>query len=158
MFAAFEMPPASLVAGDSTCAQVRASSFHTACRLDRSACQTFAAPQKRGWINQLPKYLPWLKRSSPYYNLISDESQIWQGEAAEAAAPDRHSQESQQDGQPAAYPALSPTPLMLLASWGAILPVLDPHGWPAHISRRVLPSMPQSSTWPGPGTRLCPTL
>lgn len=24
--------------------------------------------------------LPWLKRDSPYYNLISDESQIWQCE------------------------------------------------------------------------------
>ncbi|KAL4458456.1 hypothetical protein ABPG75_013321 [Micractinium tetrahymenae] len=33
---------------------------------------------KRGWILQLPKYLPWLKRTDPYYNLISDESQIWQ--------------------------------------------------------------------------------
>ncbi|KAL4422147.1 hypothetical protein ABPG77_006836 [Micractinium sp. CCAP 211/92] len=31
-----------------------------------------------GWTKELPKYLPWLKRTSPYYNLISDESQIWQ--------------------------------------------------------------------------------
>jgi hypothetical protein len=35
--------------------------------------------QNRGWIKLLAKILPWLKRSDPYYNLISDESQIWQG-------------------------------------------------------------------------------
>ena len=38
--------------------------------------------QSDGWTKELPKYLPWLKRTSPYYNLISDESQIWQGGAA----------------------------------------------------------------------------
>lgn len=38
--------------------------------------------QKTNWTKELPKYLPWLKRTSPYYNLISDESQIWQGEPA----------------------------------------------------------------------------
>ncbi len=37
-------------------------------------------PQKSGWTRKLPQILPWLQRSSPYYNLISDESQIWQGE------------------------------------------------------------------------------
>jgi hypothetical protein len=31
------------------------------------------------WTAKLAKVLPWLKRTSPYYNLISDESQIWQG-------------------------------------------------------------------------------
>jgi hypothetical protein len=31
-----------------------------------------------GWTKKLPTYLPWLTRSSPYYNLISDESQVWQ--------------------------------------------------------------------------------
>ena len=39
---------------------------------------TVRPPQKRGWITKLPKFLPWIKRDSPYYNLISDESQIWQ--------------------------------------------------------------------------------
>ena len=31
-------------------------------------------------MKALPKFVPWLDRNSPYYNLISDESQIWQGE------------------------------------------------------------------------------
>ena len=36
--------------------------------------------QVTGWTKKLPTYLPWLTRNSPYYNLISDESQVWQGE------------------------------------------------------------------------------
>lgn len=40
--------------------------------------------QVTGWTKKLPQYLPWLKRSSPYYNLISDESQVWQGEQRDA--------------------------------------------------------------------------
>ncbi len=43
--------------------------------------------QSDGWTKELPKYLPWLKRTSPYYNLISDESQIWQGEAGSQRPP-----------------------------------------------------------------------
>ena len=36
-------------------------------------------PQNRQWVAELPKHVPWLSRGSPYYNLISGESQIWQG-------------------------------------------------------------------------------
>jgi len=46
--------------------------------LDANGFVKYDVRLKRGWIKQLPMFLPWLKRSDPYYNLISDESQIWQ--------------------------------------------------------------------------------
>ena len=36
--------------------------------------------QRRGWTKKLAKYLPWLKKGT-VFNLVSDESQIWQGES-----------------------------------------------------------------------------
>lgn len=35
--------------------------------------------QNTEWTKKLASSLKWLKRGSPYYNLISDESQVWQG-------------------------------------------------------------------------------
>lgn len=35
--------------------------------------------QNTEWTKKLASALKWLKRGSPYYNLISDESQVWQG-------------------------------------------------------------------------------
>lgn len=35
--------------------------------------------QNREWTTALPKIVRWIRPGSPYYNLISDESQIWQG-------------------------------------------------------------------------------
>lgn len=63
------------------CGHAALCSWRAFYRCARPARCFIATLQKRGWITQLPKYLPWLKRTDPYYNLISDESQIWQGEA-----------------------------------------------------------------------------
>jgi hypothetical protein len=38
--------------------------------------------QSTGWTKKIAKILTWIKRDSPYYNMISDESQIWQGEVS----------------------------------------------------------------------------
>ena len=75
--------------------------------------------QVTGWTKKLPKYVPWLTRDSPYYNLISDESQIWQGAwgrcRAEPRSPARPS-------WPARWPPARPSPCRPACPCGWSLP------------------------------------
>ena len=72
-----------------------------------------ARQQITGWTKQLPKYVPWLARDSPYYNLISDESQLWQGEARGAEGAGRGARDERAAAAAAAaeVPARLPRPL-----------------------------------------------
>ena len=48
--------------------------------VDSKPCDLIpACLQNTEWTQKLAKALSWLRRDSPYYNLISDESQVWQG-------------------------------------------------------------------------------
>lgn len=94
-----------------------------------------AALQNTGWTQKLQQYVPWLKRGSPYYNLISDESQVWQGEEL-----DQHCPGTTTCCCPGSMPArlLDQQPRCSTC--------------PSRVSRP-----PQSSTWPTPSTRSSPT-
>jgi hypothetical protein len=113
--------------------------------------------QNRGWIKLLAKILPWLKRSDPYYNLISDESQIWQGGwgsswLACSAPPHAACMAMLASAQPGRGCGCLPRSVWSLAP--RLAPgVRMPPALPPHTPARM--RAPQSSTSPGRGTRLC---
>lgn len=72
--------------------------------------------------------MPFLRKSSPYYNLESDESQVWQGGWPPLLLP-----------LLAVCPALLPLPLVL-----ALWTVLQRQGWGEHRNRAARVSLPPS--------------